>query len=78
MPGGNGQEDTCSLKTCIKTLERDMIMDALKRCQGNISAASRQLGITARMTRYKIKNLAIDYRSLFKRSHRPADISGLS
>ena len=77
VPGGNGQEDICSLKTCIKILERDMIMDALKRCQGNITAASRQLGITARMTRYKIKNLEIDYRSLFKRSHRPADVSGL-
>lgn len=55
-----------------------MIVDALKRCQGNISAAFRQLGITARMTRYKIRNLEIDYRSLLKRSHRPADISGLS
>jgi len=68
-PGGTEAGDTCSLKTCVDKLERDLIVDALKRCQGNISAASRQLGITARMTRYKIKNLDIDDPIHFKRGH---------
>jgi len=46
----------------INLLERDMIADALKSCQGSVSAAARHLGITPRMVRYKIKNLGIDYR----------------
>jgi Nif-specific regulatory protein len=66
-PDTAGFQDNCSLKTCVNILERDMIIDALKRNSGNISAASRQLGITSRMTRYKIEKLGVDYRGLFKR-----------
>jgi transposase-like protein len=44
-----------------------MIVDALKRSGGSISAASRELGITGRMVRYKIKQFEIDYRGLFSR-----------
>jgi Nif-specific regulatory protein len=44
-----------------------MIIDALKRSRGNISAAARELGITARMVRYKIKKLDIDYQQFFGR-----------
>jgi Nif-specific regulatory protein len=62
-PDESGERDTCSLKTCVNILERDMITDALKRTRGNVNAASRQLGITPRMTRYKIRKLDIDYRS---------------
>ncbi len=65
-PDTTGLKDDCTLKTCVNILERDMIIDALKRCNGNISAASRELGITSRMTRYKIDKLSIDFRSLFK------------
>ncbi len=65
-PDTTGLKDDCTLKTCVNILERDMIIDALKRCNGNISAASRQLGITSRMTRYKIDKLKIDFRGLFK------------
>ena len=36
-----------------------MISDALKRTGGNATAAARQLGITARMIRYKMKKLSI-------------------
>ena len=48
-------------------LERDLIVDALKRNSGTISAAARELGITDRMVRYKIKNLNIDYDTLFRK-----------
>ena len=48
------------LKTRIHVLERDMLVDALKSCEGNVAAAARQLGITPRMVRYKLKNLGID------------------
>ena len=56
-----------TMKMKIQVMERDMIVDALKRSGGNISAASRELGITERMVRYKIKLLGIDYKSLFSR-----------
>ena len=56
-----------SLKVCINALERDMIIDALKRAGGKITKASEELGITQRMVRYKIQNLDIDYNRLFKK-----------
>jgi len=56
-----------SLKSCVNALERDMIIDALKRAGGRIAKASEELGITQRMTRYKIQNLEIDYNRLFKK-----------
>jgi Nif-specific regulatory protein len=55
------------LKARIQLLERDMIMDALKRSSGNVAAAARELGITARMVRYKIEKLGIDYQRFFKK-----------
>jgi Nif-specific regulatory protein len=49
----------------IRQIENDMIVDALKLTKGNIEAAARQLGITSRMVRYKIKKLTIDYERFF-------------
>ena len=57
-----------SLKMQVNIFERDMITDALKRADGNITAAARELGITARMVRYKIRNLGIDYGGLFRKT----------
>lgn len=54
-----------TLKARVAILEKDLIIDALKRHKGNISEASAELGITGRMVRYKIKNLNIDYKRLF-------------
>jgi Nif-specific regulatory protein len=62
MPEASGSTPTGSLPARVALLEKDMIVDALKAAQGNITAASRQLGITARMLRYKIKKLSVDYR----------------
>ena len=55
-----------SLKTQLNLLERDVIIDSLKRNAGRISKSSIELGITQRMLRYKIKNLNIDYKKYFK------------
>lgn len=51
----------------VETLERDLIMEALKRHNGNVTAASRELGITSRMVRYKIEKLGVEYDRYFKR-----------
>jgi Nif-specific regulatory protein len=56
-----------TLRVRVDLLERDMIMDALKCTHGNVSAAARQLGITPRMVRYKIKRLKIDYQQFFRK-----------
>lgn len=57
-----------TLKMRTAMLEKDMIVDALKRSRGNITAAARELGITGRMVRYKISNLNIDYNKIFKKA----------
>jgi Nif-specific regulatory protein len=49
-----------SLKERTNTFERDLIVDALKRCRGNLAAAARDLNTTARVIRYKVKELGID------------------
>jgi Nif-specific regulatory protein len=69
IPAGADDSAGCSLKSRVRTLERDMITDALKRNKGNMSAAARELGITIRMIRYKIENLQIDYEGIFRRRH---------
>jgi len=53
---------TGTLAERVALFERDIIVDALKRSNGNISAAARDLGTTARILGYKIKKLGIDYR----------------
>ena len=56
-----------SLKRNVQILEKDMVIDALKRHEGNVNAAAEELGITGRMVRYKIETLDIDYVGLFKK-----------
>ena len=53
---------TGSLQERVNLYERDIIVDALKRCNGSIAAAARDLDSTARIIGYKVKDLAIDYR----------------
>jgi Nif-specific regulatory protein len=65
MPNDATSSHPTSLKARVAALERDIITDALKRNAGNAAAAARELGITARMIRYKIKNLGIDFDNLF-------------
>lgn len=56
-----------SMKQQVDILERDLIIEALKRHNGNVTAAARELGITGRMVRYKIEKLDVDYDRFFKR-----------
>ena len=53
---------TGSLQERVRLFERDMMVDALKRTDGNLAAAARDLGTTARIIGYKVKELGIDYR----------------
>jgi len=46
----------------VDLFERDLIVDALKRCGGNVTAAAKDLGSTPRIIRYKIAKLGIDSR----------------
>ncbi|MBS3735186.1 MAG: sigma 54-interacting transcriptional regulator [Phycisphaerae bacterium] len=44
----------------VALFERDVIVDALKRTGGNVAAAARDLGSTARVIGYKVDKLGID------------------
>jgi Nif-specific regulatory protein len=48
-----------TMKNRVSLLERDMIIDSFKRYSGRVSCVARELGITERMLRYKIKKLNI-------------------
>jgi Nif-specific regulatory protein len=56
-----------SLTERINLFERDVIIDALKRCDGNLSATARDLKTTARIIRYKVRELGIDYKRYSKK-----------
>ncbi len=53
---------TGSLIERVNLYERDIIVDALKRCNGSLAAAARDLGTTARIIGYKVKELDINYK----------------
>ncbi len=53
---------TGSLTERVNLYERDIIVDALKRCNGSLAAAARDLGTTARIIGYKVKELNINYK----------------
>ncbi|MCP4132342.1 MAG: GAF domain-containing protein [bacterium] len=50
-----------SLDEMVDQYTREIIIDHLKMCRGNITLASKQLATTKRILTYKIKNLGIDY-----------------
>ena len=52
---------TGSFRERVQLFERDLIVDALKRCGGNLTGAARDLGSTPRIITYKVKELGIDY-----------------
>jgi Nif-specific regulatory protein len=58
----SGTVGTGSLKERMDLYERDIIVDAIKRNNGNLAAAARDIGTTARIIRYKVGDLNIDYR----------------
>lgn len=64
MPENSTRDTETNLKKRIEVLELDMITDALKRTKGNVAGAARELGITARMVRYKMQKFNIDLNRL--------------
>ena len=65
MPDAAQPDGTISLKDMVDALQRDAIVEALKRHDGVVTRAARDLGITARMVHYKIDILRIPYAALF-------------
>jgi Nif-specific regulatory protein len=57
----SGTSGTGSLQARTNLFERELIIDALKRSNGNLAASARDLKTTARIIRYKVKELGIDY-----------------
>ncbi len=51
-----------TLQDRVDLFERDLVVDALKRADGNISSAARDLGSTPRIIRYKLDSLGIDWK----------------
>ena len=68
MPASEEIVNSGSLRARVAALERGMILDALKATGGNVNSAARQLGITPRMVRYKIKKLGLDPHQFVKKS----------
>ncbi|MBN1554361.1 MAG: AAA family ATPase, partial [Phycisphaerae bacterium] len=59
---GSDTAGSGTLQERLDLFERDIIVDALKRTGGNISSAARDLGSTARILGYRIKQLGIAYK----------------
>jgi Nif-specific regulatory protein len=59
MPETISKHGAGTLKANVRALERDMIIDALKRHQDSVRSVAEELGITPRMVRYKLKSLGI-------------------
>jgi Nif-specific regulatory protein len=58
-----------TLEARVAVFERDIIVDALKRCDGNMAAAARDLGTTPRIFRYKVQHLNVDFRRFHRSRH---------
>jgi Nif-specific regulatory protein len=63
-PRLEAQPSAGTFKLRVEALERDLLSDALKRAEGNSAAAARELGLTPRILRYKLRQLGLDVRTL--------------
>jgi len=59
-PRKGAVERTGTLESALTSLERDMLMDALKLCRGNKTKAARILGITERIMGLRVQKYGID------------------
>jgi Nif-specific regulatory protein len=59
-------ELTMTLESALSRLEKEMIMEALKHSEGNMSAAARRLGITERQMGLRIRHYGINWRGFRK------------
>lgn len=58
-PSSRDGEDHANLPTMVDSFERELIVAALKRSPGNMSAAARELGISPRVLHYKMHRLGL-------------------
>ena len=58
-PNSRGGEEQADLPTMVDSFERELIVAALKRSPGNMSAAARELGISPRVLHYKMHRLGL-------------------
>jgi len=52
-------ENKASFETLVNSFERELIVEALKKHHGNMSAAGRSIGLSPRVMHYKIAKLGI-------------------
>ncbi|MCF7791285.1 MAG: sigma 54-interacting transcriptional regulator [Victivallales bacterium] len=56
----NIEDKNLDFKTIVKGFEKEIIVEALKKTNGNVAAAARLLKTTKRILHYKTENLSID------------------
>lgn len=55
---------TLPYKTLVDEFERELLVESLKRHEGNMSAAARELRLSARLMHYKVHKLGIELKSM--------------
>ncbi len=61
------QQSMDLFRTKVQAYEKELIIDALKSCDGNQAKAAAMLGTTNRIMQYKINRLDIDFRKFRKK-----------
>ncbi len=64
MASDSGEEKKGSLKEMISNIEKEVIVEELKRSRGNMSKAARALGITERIMGLRVEKFGIDLKRL--------------
>ncbi|MDR0645226.1 MAG: sigma 54-interacting transcriptional regulator [Treponema sp.] len=62
-PSSTQTEPNTTLEAALSRLEKELIIEALKISEGNMSAASRRLGITERQMGLRVHHYAINWKS---------------
>ena len=64
MASDSGEETQVTLKEMISNIEKEVIVEELKRSRGNMSKAARALGITERIMGLRVEKFGIDLKLL--------------
>lgn len=73
--GTEHQQGPYGLLEVLEKVERDLILSALQRSNGNKAKAARALGITERLMGIRVKRLGIDWRGFrARRKHQGAQV----
>ena len=62
----SGMESGSNLKIMLESMERELILDALKSSKGNMAKAARELGLTERVMGLRAKKYNLDPRKFRK------------